>query len=186
MKQAMLDGKVAQITSPLAGNRALGAEGVPWALDNDCFSASWNSVRWIKGLQRRRGIPNCLFATVPDVVGDAVKTLELWHKWHKLVEAFGYRPAFVLQDGCEFIPDGVRCVFIGGSTDWKLGRKVRELVKEAKEKGMWVHMGRVNSYTRAKYAKSIGCDSVDGTYIAFGPKINLPKLIKWMERVNDA
>jgi hypothetical protein len=27
---------------------------------------------------------------------------------------------------------------------------------------------------------SWGCDSVDGTYLTFGPRINLPKLLRWL------
>jgi hypothetical protein len=43
-------------------------------------------------------------------------------------------------------------------------------------------MGRVNSARRWSYADHIGCDSVDGTYIAFGPNQNLPKLQGWMNQ----
>ena len=34
---------------------------------------------------------------------------------------------------------------------------------EAKRRRKWVHMGRVNSERRIRYAASIGCDSIDGT-----------------------
>jgi hypothetical protein len=46
-------------------------------------------------------------------------------------------------------------------------------------------MGRVNSQERLRYARHIGCDSVDGTYLAFGPDRNLPRLLGWMAEVND-
>jgi hypothetical protein len=45
-------------------------------------------------------------------------------------------------------------------------------------------MGRVNSYKRLKYAHDIGCQSADGTYVAFGPDVNLPKCLEWVRRVN--
>jgi hypothetical protein len=41
-------------------------------------------------------------------------------------------------------------------------------------------MGRVNSWKRIKYADTIGCDSVDGTFVAFGPDVNLPKVKAWL------
>lgn len=72
----------------------------------------------------------------------------------------------------------MRC-FIGGSTAWKLGPHARRLVADAKRRGKWVHMGRVNSLKRFRYAAAIGCDSCDGTYLRFGPDINLPKVLSW-------
>jgi hypothetical protein len=42
-------------------------------------------------------------------------------------------------------------------------------------------MGRVNSLKRFRAARSMGCDSVDGTYLTFGPDINLPKLLSWLD-----
>lgn len=68
--------------------------------------------------------------------------------------------------------------------EWKLGTAAREIVAEAKARGKWVHMGRLNSERRYEYARAIGCDSADGTYLTFGPDVNLPKLIAWT-RNND-
>lgn len=63
--------------------------------------------------------------------------------------------------------------------DWKLGPHARSLVHEAKRRGKWVHFGRVNSGKRFEYARSIGCDSADGTYLTAGADTNLPKLLAW-------
>ena len=71
-------------------------------------------------------------------------------------------------------------LFIGGTTTWKLGPAARRLVAEAKARGKHVHMGRVNSQRRYNYARHIGCDSVDGTYLAFGPDVNLPDVLSWV------
>jgi hypothetical protein len=38
---------------------------------------------------------------------------------------------------------------------------------EARRRGVWTHMGRVNSERRLRYAALIGCQSADGTYLAF-------------------
>ena len=70
-------------------------------------------------------------------------------------------------------------LFIGGTTEWKLGRHARALVREAKQRGKHVHMGRVNSAKRYRYAEAIGCDSADGTFLTFGPDANLPRLLAW-------
>lgn len=69
-------------------------------------------------------------------------------------------------------------------SEWKTSRVARALVYEAKRRGKWVHMGRVNSHKRLRYADAIGCDSADGTYLAFGPDQNLPHVLSWLRGVN--
>jgi hypothetical protein len=44
---------------------------------------------------------------------------------------------------------------------------------------MWVHMGRVNSWRRYSYAAGLGIDSVDGTLLAHGPDLHLPRVLAW-------
>lgn len=67
--------------------------------------------------------------------------------------------------------------------EWKLGPVARALTFEAKRRGKWVHMGRVNSLKRLRYAAAIGCDSADGTFVAFGPDANLPRVLGWLRDV---
>ena len=93
----------------------------------------------------------------------------------------GYPVARVAQDGCRWLPAGPKAVFLGGTTAWKLGPHARHVVREAKRRGMWVHMGRVNSQRRFRYAHAIGCDSVDGTYLTYAPDANLPRLLGWLD-----
>ena len=57
-------------------------------------------------------------------------------------------------------------MFVGGTTAYKMGAAAAACVREAKRRGLWAHMGRVNSGSRIKYAKSIGCDSCNGTRIS--------------------
>jgi hypothetical protein len=66
----------------------------------------------------------------------------------------------------------------------RLGMYVPHPVGEARGRGKWVHMGRVNSLRRLRYAAAIGCDSADGTYLAFGPDTNLPAVRGWLRDVN--
>jgi hypothetical protein len=72
-------------------------------------------------------------------------------------------------------------LFLGGTTEWKLGDTARRITEHAKRRDVWVHMGRVNSQRRFDVARRWGCDSVDGTYLTFGPDVNLPRLLGWLE-----
>jgi hypothetical protein len=51
------------------------------------------------------------------------------------------------------------------------------------ERGLHVHMGRINTHRRPRYAAAIGCHSADGTYLAYGPDKNLPKLLHWLNDI---
>jgi hypothetical protein len=179
VRQAMADGHLGQMVTPQSGNRVV--EGVRWVLDNGCFSASWDEHHWQATMDRLMGTRGCLFAVAPDVVGSAEATMELWRRWWTVPMRRGFPVAYVAQDGCWFIPEGPSALFIGGSTEWKLGPEARALAAAAKREGLWVHMGRVNSLRRLRYAADIGCDSVDGTYLAFGPDKNLPTLFTWID-----
>jgi hypothetical protein len=44
-------------------------------------------------------------------------------------------------------------------------------------------MGRVNSRLRLGIAEWFGCDSADGTYLAFGPEKNLARLNGWLDEI---
>ena len=178
---AMQDGRLGFIKTPAQGNRV--PEGVTWCADNGCFSDKWDEARWWRSLVTNAArADHCLFAVAPDVVGDAAATLAKSAPWLPKIRDLGYPVAYVAQDGIEdtAVPwDSFDCLFIGGSTDFKLGPVARQYVAEAKARGKWVHMGRVNSERRWLYAQAIGCDSVDGTYLTFGPRTNLPALLAW-------
>lgn len=160
------------------------ATGVAWCADNACFGKGYpGDDAWFAWLKSKlEHVDSCLFATAPDVVGDAAATLARSAPWLPKIRALGYRAALVAQDGLEHldVPWGeFDALFIGGSTEWKLGAAARELVAEAKRRGKHVHMGRVNSERRYRYALAIGCDSADGTYLTFGPEVNLPAVLAW-------
>lgn len=179
---AMRGGRLGFIDTPAQGNRR--PEGVAWCADNGCFSDKWDEAKWWRFLvNNAHAADTCLFAVAPDVVGDAKATAIKSQPWLAKIRDLGYPVAWVAQDGQENEPlpwDDIDCLFIGGSTDWKLGAAARELVGEARRRSKWVHMGRVNSKRRYDYARFIGCTSVDGTYLTFGPTINLPKLLGWI------
>lgn len=146
-----------------------------WAADNGCFTqpeaySDEAYLGWLAKMLPYRA--QCLFATAPDVVGDAVLTLKRsLPVLHKIRDA-GYPAALIGQDG--MTPDDVPwsmvdCIFLGGTTEWKLSESAAALARAAKQRGLWVHMGRVNSTRRMLIAKRMGCDSVDGTALVFRP-----------------
>jgi hypothetical protein len=138
-------------------------DGWRWAADNDAFSG-FDADRYGMMLDAVRVVDGCLFVTAPDVVGDWEDTRDLWDEWrHELV---GLPAAYVIQDGQPFdwVPwDEMAALFVGGTDQWKMGEPARRLVAEANRRGLWTHMGRVNGHRRLRYAKAIGCDSVDGS-----------------------
>ena len=163
-------------------------DGVTWAADNGRFSApeSYTDTLFLHWLGERRGKGTCLFACAPDVLGDASATLEMAIPMLGPIKRAGYAAALVAQDGLEHLPVPwweFDALFLGGSTRWKLSEDAVALVDEAKRRGKWVHMGRVNSWRRVRYAASIGCDSVDGTLLKFAPNVLLPRLREWMENL---
>lgn len=106
----------------------------------------------------------CRFVAVPDVVGSARRTLEVFEHWR--YHLTGWPIALVAQDGQEnfAIPwKGIEAVFIGGSTKWKLSEAAADVCKAAKAIGKWVHAGRVNTPARFEYFEKLGADSIDGT-----------------------
>lgn len=151
---------------------ATAARGVPWAADNDAFGGFDEAAeaRFERMLGALHAVPGCLFVTCPDVVGDAGLTDLLFEEWMPRIAARGLPVAYVVQEGgAEYEPRGVPwgtigALFIGCAEDReKLGPRARGLVAEARRRGKWVHMGRVNSARRIAYAREIGCGSVDGT-----------------------
>lgn len=183
VRVAMRAGLLGQMVTPLSGNKV--EPGVAWALDNSCFSDRWSEATWRRTLARHADTPGCLFAVVPDVVADATATDDLWDRWAPVVRDHGYRAAYVLQNGCEAIPPDADAVFTGGDTAWKLGEHARQLVAEARARGLWCHMGRVNSLRRLRLAAKDGYHSVDGTYLKYGPDRNLPRLLTYLRRAAE-
>ena len=161
--------------------------GLPWAYDNGAFSGRFEHDRWHRWLERCELYrADCLFVVAPDVVGDARATWERSEPYLPLIRSMGYSAALVAQDGlAEPIEwDAFDCLFVGGTTAFKLSETAYALVREAKRRGKWTHMGRVNGWQRFKAAAVSGYDSADGTKIAFGPDYNLPIVLGWLDRVN--
>ncbi|MBO9609179.1 MAG: hypothetical protein J7639_24705 [Paenibacillaceae bacterium] len=170
------------LLTPQNGNTVDSFGGLPWAADNGCFNG-FNPVAFVRMLEKIRD-SSPIFIATPDVVAEAAATLELFMVWAPVIRWYEFPVALVLQNGQEFLPvpwDQVNAVFIGGDTTWKLGPAARRLVHEARQRGKWVHMGRVNSLVRLGYARDIGCQSVDGSGYSMFPDTNIPEALRFLE-----
>lgn len=189
LAEALERGNVGLLTTP---NSRYAVQDWPcWAADNGAFNAKtyvgderW--FQWLRGKAKYAG--TCLFATAPDVVGDAAATLERSAPWLPRIRGLGYRAALVAQDGLEHLEvpwDAFDVLFIGGSTEWKLGPAAVALCHEARRREKGIHIGRVNSYRRMAHAlHTMGADSTDGTFLAFSPDANLPRMRAWLDRLD--
>ena len=158
----MTAGHLGMIATPAAGNAVL--PGVTWMADNSVFADRYPGneayLAWLAARAQHR--PECRLVVAPDVVGNAIETLKRSVPMFPVIRAAGYPVALAAQDGLQdlTVPWGqFDALFIGGSTEWKIGPQARELVSQAKQRRLWVHMGRVNSLRRLQYATDIGCDS---------------------------
>lgn len=181
------------LMTPRAGNRIGWADrlGVPWAADNDCFQGlhAPRFLRFLAKVVESGSRP--LWVACPDVVADAAATWARYLVWSPVIRALGLPVAVVLQDGAERIkyryplraewPD-LAAVFVGGSTAWKLSDAAAGLIREAKEAGKLVHVGRVNSRRRIEHFARIGIDTFDGTgFSAWGDK-RIGLAVRWIDR----
>lgn len=185
IRDEMAAGRLGCIVTPDQGNVTFPDE---WDViaDNGCFSGRWEHSRWLRWLL---DLPRSIrFAVAPDVFYPDgrpahAETLERWRTYGPLIERHGFAPAFVCQVGAKprTVPADAAVLFLGGTTEWKLGCDARAI---ASADDRWVHMGRVNSLRRLRVAQGMGCDSVDGTYLTYGPDVNLPRLLGWLDRVD--
>lgn len=155
-----------------------------WAADNDCFQGL-DRKAYLKMLAYLTEAKNdrLLFVVAPDVVGDATATFAHFHVYEPLIHDLELPVAFVGQDGLTINStpwDHMDAFFVGGTTDWKMSLTAARLVREAKERGKHVHMGRVNSARRVRYAQAIGCDSIDGSKFSMFADAYIPKYLAWL------
>ena len=183
VRDAIRTGHLGLIATPAGGCRL--EDGTDWCADNAIYAGRYPSATaYLAWLSRRaRYAARCAFATAPDDVGNAAATLARSMPMLEPIRAAGYPVALVAQDGLEDLQvpwNLIDAMFLGGTTPWKLGPAAAALAAEARTRGLWVHMGRVNSRRRLHYAEAIGCHSADGTLLAFGPDRHLPSLLRWL------
>ena len=208
VREAMRCGLLDQITTPASRN--LLEPGTTWCADNGIFSQRYPGdgqyLRWLASLPDPA---RCRFAVAPDVVADHAATRERAWPLLRGIRETGLPVALCAQNGatpddipwdyidavflagiaecarCAFVPDladlpAKNCAEGHPLTEWKISAAAAAITAEAKTHGLWVHMGRVNTRSRVLAATAMGCDSSDGTLLAYGPDQNLPRLLRWL------
>lgn len=168
-----------------------------WGADNGCFAKGpdFDLARYLDWLSSMAAFSgSCLFATAPDVVGDPRATVARSLPVLPTIRKLGYKAAMVAQDGFEFMLeadpslwDRFDVLFLGGTTDWKIGTDPSEawirMFEEAHSRDKWVHMGRVNSQKRVTIAsRGLGCSSGDGNFLKYDPRSQAP--LAWVTTAN--
>lgn len=176
------------MVTPMMGNAL--PEGRVWAADTGCFAApqKHDDDRYLGWLRDRLPYASvCLFATAPDVVGDAEATLARSLPMLGRIRELGYPAALVAQDGLEQLAvpwDELDVLFVGGTDLWKFSDVAFGLMADARDRGKWVHAGRVNSYTRLVRMRQVGAHSADGTFVKFAPDHNVTRLRVWLQKLH--
>lgn len=155
-----------------------------YAIDNGAFSGL-DENKFMNIVNNFKNNKKELFIAVPDVVGNHKETIKMFYKWRDKLQ--DYNLGFVAQDGMteNDIPKDAQAIFIGGTTEYKLGQTAYKVIQKAKENNLWVHMGRVNSLKRIKYAYESNVDSVDGTKYAMFDKVYLQQALEYIESLKN-
>jgi len=145
-----------------------------FAIDNGAYGGKFNPSKFRKLVKASQEYADrCLFVALPDVVGDATATQNLWKEYYKEFRQTNLPLAYVAQDGIIEPPwDELDCLFIGGTNDFKMSEQVLRLLHEAKLNKKWRHVGRINSRKRLRHFWEY-MDSFDGTDWCRGPRIKL-------------
>lgn len=152
-------------------------EGMPYALDNGAWSAfcqqsEWDEGAFITALERYG--EGADFIVVPDVVGNAEATLKLAPVWVSRLVSMPKLKGYLLiagQDGMQLddlaplLAMSPRVgVFIGGSSEWK-ERVIIPWGRSLNGRGVYVHVGRVNTARRIHLCGHGMVNSFDGTSV---------------------
>jgi hypothetical protein len=147
--------------------------GTPYIVDNGVYQAAmrgepWDVDAWtalLDAVVERPFAPD--FVVLPDVYNDADATLERHRRHVDEVLSRDLPPAAVIQPGMDVetqlrLADriGAAVAFVGGDNRWK--RAVGEdIVREAHDLGLAVHIGNPGVPGGLGWAQNIGADSLD-------------------------
>lgn len=127
----------------------------------------FNVCRWDRDMRWMlyRGLrPD--FVIVPDIVAGGLASLSFSAFWRNTVPV--EFPAYLaVQDGmtaADVVPHlrMYQGLFVGGSLSWKLETSA-SWVQLAHAHGLRCHVGRVGPAHRVRWARSLGCDSIDSS-----------------------
>lgn len=157
--------KIGWLIGPTAMPKTKLRQWMPFALDNDAFSAwskkrDWDETAWITMLDNVKMsglIPKWIL--VPDVVANRAATMEKWEKYSPIAERYKWPLAIAVQDGMTSADLPENCVvFVGGTTSWKW-----QSLPHWVATGRRIHVGRVNEVDKLLICERLGVESVDGT-----------------------
>lgn len=164
--EAEIGCSVEQLLTPLTRFKRQVEDG-RFGIDNGCFKR-FDESAFMALLEREKHARNlCRFVCCPDVVGSAIRTLEIFDIYRPKLA--GWPVALVAQDGLESLSipwHALDAIFIGGSTQWKDGPQAAAIVRAGKILGKWVHVGRINTPGRFEKFEQLGADSMDGSGLA--------------------
>lgn len=139
-------------------------------VDNDRFNKFYSNESFLKlliYLSTFKEKERIKFIAAPDVPFNSQETLKDYFNWYPLIKNILNLPvALVTQDGMTFDNlewDKIDAIFVGGSTEWKLGIESQKIIKKAQELKKWVHVGRVNTPDRFNLCRFLQVNSIDGT-----------------------
>lgn len=191
VRRYALGGGIGHLLTPANGNRveALLADALPLAADNGCYRGLDAPAFRAMCRRLRPDAEHVLWVVAPDVVANAYATLIRFWLWQPLLAAYKLPVAYVAQDGQESLPVPwlqMRCLFVGGSTRWKEGPHALALIGEAKQRGLWVHVGRVSSQRRMRLFAWAGVDSIDSTAFSRWPDRHIPPALNTLRTIQLA
>lgn len=155
-----------QLRTPLTAYAR--ATGISYGLDNGCFNYArfMEKVRVWYRLLDEADDDRPVFVCLPDMVGDAARTSELFDAFYRRTQELPR--ALVLQNGIErqrIRWDDLAAIFIGGDDAFKTSPEAFAAARTAKMLGKWVHVGRVNTAARVRNWLGLA-DSCDGSGIS--------------------
>lgn len=171
------------IMSP-AGWRRPDRRAVPYAIDNGRFrplgklpAGALTLPAFWRLCEKAAAQPSPpLFAVLPDQPYAADATRALADRYAaQLSAAWPFRWALAVQDGmtpADLDRWPIGAVFVAGSTAWKW-RTVAAWAREAKARGLYVHVARVNTIHRIRHCIDVDADSADGTGVFRGNRRQL-------------
>lgn len=145
----------------------------PFAYDNGAFrdftaGKAFDFNRWARDLRfmnYRDMRPD--FVVVPDKVAAGAESLRVSLDWVDWIPTELGPRYLVVQDGMSeadvaAVIGHFEGIFVGGSTEWKL-ETAGAWARLAHRNDRPIHIGRVGTPDRARWAKRIGADSIDST-----------------------
>jgi hypothetical protein len=148
----------------------LRTEGFAYALDNGAWTAyqkkqPFNAKLFMDAVKKLGA--NADFIVVPDVVAGGLGSLRFSQSWIERLVPLKRPLLLPVQDGMEVKDVRPYCqaghgIFVGGTTKWKEATMYAWGCL-ARECGVYIHAGRINSQRKLKLCQMCLMDSFDGS-----------------------